>query len=389
MSGVASGLAERLGVDPALVRGAFVVLSLAGGAGVALYVLAWAAAAEHPAEPAAVTAASPVEPTVQRVMALGLVVLGLLIVFRSVGLWFGDALVWPLAAVASGSAVIWTRSDSQERGRWARLAGRVPGDPLQSVLAGRALLARLAAGGLLVAGGMAGFLAANEAYEALGNLALAVVVSLVGLTLLLGPWVWRLGRALTDERRERIRSEERAEVAAHLHDSVLQTLALIQRADVSPEVASLARGQERELRAWLFGDQGTAAQGTIRSAIEEVAARVEAAHRVPVDAVVVGDAPLDERLRALVAACAEAATNAALHAGAPLVSIYVEVEEDAVSAFVRDEGRGFDPDAVPDDRRGIADSIRGRMARHGGTADVASRPGGGTEVELAVRRESA
>lgn len=374
VAGVAGGLAEELAVDPMLVRGAFLVLSLAGGAGILLYLLAWAVATEERTAPTAL------RPTAQRAAALGLVVLGLLVAFRSIGLWFGDALVWPLALAALGSAVIWTRSAEADRPAGARPAG----SPLEALFAGGAPLVRLLAGGLLAVVGMVAFLAANESFAALGHLAVAVAVALVGLGLLLGPWVWRLGHQLADERRERIRSQERAEVAAHLHDSVLQTLALIQRADVSPDVASLARGQERELRAWLYGRAEEREAGSVRSAVEELAARVEAAHRVPVDAVVVGDAPLDDRLRALVAACAEAATNAAVHSGATLVSVYVEVEPGAVSAFVRDEGRGFDPAAVPGDRRGIAESIHGRMTRHGGSAHVMSTPGAGTEVELVM-----
>ena len=83
----------------------------------------------------------------------------------------------------------------------------------------------------------------------------------------------------------------------------------------------------------------------------------------------VGDAAMDEAMRALVAAISEATLNAASHSGAAEVSVYVEVEADAVTAFVRDHGSGFDPDAVPADRRGIADSIVGPHAaprRHGG-----------------------
>ena len=212
-----------------------------------------------------------------------------------------------------------------------------------------------------------------------------VAITLIGLGLIFGPWATRLASQLAEERRGRIRSEARAEMAAHLHDSVLHTLALIQRTDASPEVVGLARRQERELRAWLYRAP-VPPEGRLRPAVEEIATRVEQRHNVPVDVVVVGDAPLDDAARALVDACQEAAFNAARHSGAPLVSVYVEVEPDELTGFVRDEGKGFDPEAVPTDRRGIADSIRGRIRRHGGSVTIVSSPGEGTEVQLRLPR---
>jgi signal transduction histidine kinase len=177
-------------------------------------------------------------------------------------------------------------------------------------------------------------------------------------------------------------------MAAHLHDSVLHTLALIQRADTSPEVVSLARRQERELRAWLYWPP-VPPEGRLRPAVEAIATRVEQLHDVPVDVVVVGDAPLDAPARAMVDACQEAALNAARHSGAPLVSVYLEVEPEQLTGFVRDQGKGFDPEQVPPDRRGIADSIKGRMQRHGGSAAIISSPGEGTEVQLRLPRGAA
>ena len=197
-----------------------------------------------------------------------------------------------------------------------------------------------------------------------------------------------MGRQLVDERSSRVRSEERAEMAAHLHDSVLQTLALIQRSKAEREMVSLARTQERELRAWLYGRAPELAGVRLRDAIDSMAGRIERQHQVSVEAVVVGDAEMDERLRGLVNACAEAVANAAVHSGSTAISVYVEVEKDLVTAFVRDQGSGFDPAVVPADRRGIADSIVGRMERHGGTATVHSRPGAGTEVVLKLPRRA-
>ena len=186
---------------------------------------------------------------------------------------------------------------------------------------------------------------------------------------------------LSQERRERIRSQERAEVAAHLHDSVLQTLALIQKAAGSPsEVTRLARSQERELRTWLYTSR--AGQGTLSRALEAVAAEVEEQHRVSVDVVAVGDLVLDEKGAALVAAAREAVVNAAKHSGAATVDVYAEVEPHQATVFVRDRGVGFDPSDVPADRHGLSGSVVGRMERHGGRAFVRSTPGEGTEIRL-------
>jgi signal transduction histidine kinase len=213
-----------------------------------------------------------------------------------------------------------------------------------------------------------------------------VIVVLVAAAVILAPWWLRLVRGLTAERSARIRSQERAEVAAHLHDSVLQTLALMQkRADDPREVASLARRQERELRAWLNGTEGAPADSVAR-ALEAVAAEVEEAHGVAVEVVAVGDAPLDPATEALVAAVREALVNAAKFAPDAAIAVYAEVEDGRVQAFVRDRGPGFDPDAVPADRRGLRESVLGRMQRHGGRAIVHSAPGAGTEIELVVER---
>jgi signal transduction histidine kinase len=187
---------------------------------------------------------------------------------------------------------------------------------------------------------------------------------------------------LSDERRERIRSEEREEVAAHLHDSVLQTLALIQRTDEPREMATLARSQERELRDWLYGGTSATDPTLLSTAVNDAAAEIERSHRVRIDVVTVGDRRLDDASRSLVFAAREAMTNAAVHGGVGRLSVYVESDADGVSAFVRDQGAGFDPARVCEDRHGIADSIRGRMARAGGAAEIVSSPGHGAEVRL-------
>lgn len=199
---------------------------------------------------------------------------------------------------------------------------------------------------------------------------------------MLVPWAWRLVRERDAEREERIRVEERADLAARVHDSVLQTLALIQREADPRRVATLARRQERELRAWLYPDREPAAAGTLADAIEAAAGEIEELHGVRVEVVRTGNAPADERVRALVLAAREATANAAKHSGADEVSVFVDASDEHPAIYVRDRGRGFDPAAVPAGRRGIAESIRARMARVGGSAEIVSTPSEGTEVEL-------
>src|SRR5207244_2668886 len=210
----------------------------------------------------------------ERSVAFACVAGGALLLLRAAGVWFGDAVVWPVALGAFGSALIWTRADDAGRARFARVASRAR-YPVEGVLTGRTSRTRLLLGSILIAGGMAAFLAANNALVAFRNVVFAVVVTVTGVGLILGPWVWRMGRQLAEERRQRIRSEERAEMAAHLHDSVLQSLALIQRSSSPQEMVALARGQERELRAWLYGRSGPSADDLLSTASEESAGRVE------------------------------------------------------------------------------------------------------------------
>jgi signal transduction histidine kinase len=322
------------------------------------------------------------------VVGIGLLVLGVVVLLGVGGFWFGEAHGWPIVLAALGFAVLWARGGDDGVGRsdgpsgWnlARVGGSV-----QSLVTSPVSLPRLVVGSLLITAGGAVFLAANTSVSAAGNMLMAIAVAVGGLGLLFGPWIWRLATQLMEERASRARADARAEVAAHLHDSVLQTLALIQRAEEPREMASLARTQERELRSWLYGRGADAADTQLRDAIDDMAGRVERQHRTRVEAITVGDAPLDPPLRALVAAVGEAATNAARHSGADSVAVYVEVEPAAVTAFVRDTGTGFDPDAVPEDRHGIRESIVGRVARLGGTATIVSGTKG-TEVVIHMPR---
>ncbi len=386
IGGVAAGVAEHLGTPAWAVRLAFVVLTAAAGFGLVVYLLLWLLAPLQPADVAPATAAAlpAARPGGRQLTGTLLVVGGVIALLWLLGYTFESTLFWPVVLAAIGFAVIWARS-GDERRRWDPAS---LGSPLASVLSGGRPLARLIGGTFLILVGMAIVLAATTDLGGVMNVTLAVIVTIGGLALVFGPWVWNLGQELIAERTSRVRSEARAEMAAHLHDSVLQTLALIQRAREPREMAMLARTQERELRAWLYGRAPSVPGVRLRDALDAMASRIERGQAVKIETVVVGDAALDESLRALVAAISEATLNAATHSGAAEVSVYVEVEADAVTAFVRDHGSGFDPAAVPADRRGIADSIVARMQRHGGTAEVVSGKDG-TEVRLRIPRATA
>jgi signal transduction histidine kinase len=393
LAGVAAGLARRIGIDPLIVRVGFVAVSFVGGFGLALYLLGWALMPSQAGERAPIERIAGRRETWLVVTGMVLLALAALLLLREWGLLFSDAIVWPVILAAAGGALIWRQSQEGPDPGTAFRARPADSQPPTArkeshpvVRLPRDALGRAAVGAALVVGGALVFLWLNDALQPARDVLLAVVVVVVALTLILAPWWLRLVRGLSAERTERIRSQERAEVAAHLHDSVLQTLALMQkRAEDPREVATLARRQERELRAWLNGRRA-AGDTSVALALEAVAAEVEEAHGVPVEVVAVGDAPLDERAHALVAAAREALVNAAKFAPAGPVALYAEVDPETIEVFVRDRGPGFDPGAVPDDRRGVRESIVGRMERHGGRAVVHSAPGAGTEVELVMRR---
>jgi len=381
LGGVAAGIARRYGVDVSLVRLAFVVATAAGGFGIAAYALGWlfipsgdsgAARRGIPTGRAAVEVA----------LGTGLLLLAVLLTFRALGLWFSDAVVWPLVLIASGGALLWRQS----LGESPPSPVRAPREPV--VDEGRRAAAAISRTGLgialVIAAGFV-FLQATDALGAARDVLLALLAAVVVLGVIFAPWVVRLVRSLTKERAQRIRSQERAEMAAHLHDSVLQTLAMVQRSAGDPsEVAAIARRQERELRAWLAGRPAPGQAARLAAALEAAAADVEERYGVPIEVVVVGDRELDGSHEAVVAAAREAMTNGAKFGGGSTVDVYAESGAGRTQVFVRDRGPGFDPDQVPGDRRGVRESIVGRMERHGGRARVASAPGGGTEVELVL-----
>ena len=377
LTGVVGGLAEALRIDPLTARLLVLILGLAGGVGLVGYLVAWwvstepATGSEVPARPA----------LPRRTVAAGAVTLGVLLLLRGMGFWPGDAVMLPTGVAAGGAILLARRGHPAD----AERTRQVTAGAVDLVFSGGISLWRLVAGGVLVTAAVFS-LSGVQSLDQVMRAAQSVGLALAGMTVVLGPWIGRLLEQLNTERRERIRSEERAAMAAHLHDSVLQTLALIQRTPNEPRrMVRLARRQERELRAWLYGDQHAAAgPGSLAGAVERLAAEVEGDHDVRVEVVTVGDHPLDERARTLLGAVREATVNAAKHAGVDAIAVYLEAEEHLLSAFVRDRGRGFDPALVPADRHGIAGSIVGRLERAGGHAALLSSPGEGTEVQLYV-----
>ncbi len=327
--------------------------------------------------------------TVEVALGAALLALSLLLTLRATGAWFSDALVWPFVLTVAGTALLWRHSAASPAPPPER--PRVEPSPevrarreVEQVRERAAVASRTGVGIALVLTAGLVFLQATGALSAARDVVLAVLVVLVVLGIIFAPWVVRMARSLTAERSERIRSQERAELAAHLHDSVLQTLAMVQRRSHDPrEVEALARSQERELRDWLSGRSEEAAGGLARS-LEDAAAAVEQAHGVRVDVVTVGDRDLDPAAEALVAAAREAMLNAAKFGGGHPVDVYAEAGPRGTELFVRDRGPGFDPDAIPPDRRGVRESILGRMERHGGRARIVSSPESGTEVELVL-----
>jgi signal transduction histidine kinase/phage shock protein PspC (stress-responsive transcriptional regulator) len=367
LGGVARGLAAHLGIDVIVVRAAFVVLAFAAGFGIALYAAFWAFVPMGPGGRGEDRVSTP-----RQYVALGALTVGGIVAVQSIGLGIPGALLWPVALTGVGAAVLWSQADEAQRRRWIAAVGSRDGRPVAATVAGAAL----------VVAGAGIFLAYHAQLSQVRDGLLAAGVMVAGVAIITGPWWLGTIQALTTERRARIREQERAEIAAHVHDSVLHTLALIQRnVDDPAQVQLLARSQERELRAWLYKPT-TDDERHFAAALERMCAEVEDSNRITVEVVVVGECGLDDRLRAMLQAAREALVNAAKHAGTSTVSVYAEIEPGKVTVFVRDRGKGFDADLVPDDRLGVRESIVGRMERNGGKAFVRTSPGAGTEVQL-------
>lgn len=364
-AGVAAGLARHLGVDVFWVRLVLLGLTVTGGVGVLLYAGIWLVSTRD-----AGTADAP--PTRTRVPALGW--WGLILVTLVLGSTMSVStdgegglhveLLVPLVVVALGAVLVWQAYDRGVRGA----AG------VASVLVGTGLVF-VGVVVLLVGTSSDGFVQALT----------AVVFTLAGVAVIGVPAALRVSERLSTERAEKLAGEQRAAIAAHLHDSVLQTLALIQKNAAEPETVSrLARSQERELRQWLFDTQEKQTL-SVFGALERACGEVEDLFGLHLAPVTVGeDRPLSDAAQAAVLAAREACVNVAKHAGVDGADVYAELLGGRLEIFVRDRGRGFDPEAVPADRHGLADSVHGRVERVGGTATVRSTPGEGTEVRVAV-----
>lgn len=394
VAGVARGLADHLGLRPALVRLAFALGSVMGGAGVVAYVFWWVTVPLAPPggvstpTPAAWSRlARPLRGDGSRrglrvgdvVVGLGLLAVAALLLASRLGDGVQQTWVIPSLLLLVGIVLAWSELDARRSGhsrsrvRVARLFG--------------GLAIAVVAIVLLVGQGAQPVVVVQSA--------LAAVAVLCGVALMLAPWWLRLVRELGDARAERERESERADIAAHLHDSVLQTLALIKARSHEPEVVRLARAQERDLRAWLYEDR-TPAELSVAAQLGEIVALVEDTRLHPdgtapdIETVVVGDmdpgALGNGGAAAVLAATREALLNAVAH-GAPPVSVYLEAHEASLEVFVRDHGPGFDPEHVPTDRFGVRESILGRLRRRGGEADIVTLADGGTEVRLYLARQ--
>lgn len=392
LGGVAAGLASHLGVPVLWVRAGFVVSSFVGFFGVMMYAGLWMMlpvdrgfGSEAPGI-AAATRQGKRPGRIRRIRDAGplaaLAAVGLGITILVSGMFNGGFTIWPLMIAGLGVAVLWRQADEAQKERWRDATGRV--DPVGAIIGsgGWASYARIVAGIVLLLSAVTIFALRNGDWSVARDAVLAAVIAVIGIAIMIGPWVFRLASDLSAERAERIRSQERADVAAHLHDSVLQTLALIQKAARDPgTVTRLARSQERDLRSWLYTSQGDE-QSSMATALRVAAAEVEDDFGVPVEVICVGDRAVPEELRPLVLATREAVVNAAKHSGASQVDVYAEVTAAGTEVFVRDRGAGFDQSAIPADRYGVRNSIIDRMQRHGGTATIRSEPGKGTEVRL-------
>ncbi|WP_132186819.1 MULTISPECIES: ATP-binding protein [Kribbella] len=409
LSGVAGGVADHLGVSDTAVRLVFIAATVFGGFGVLIYAALWflmpLAIPTVPPVPAAPGLAAATRkgmradqppPTISsegkerrreknrgQLTALVVTGVGILLLFQVAGFGIAGKMFWPLVFAGTGLALIWRQADEGQKTAWTNKA------PTLGALFGKGGLKsiiRVAVGLIMIGTAVTVFLVQNNRLSMVGDVLIALLLAVIGIGVIAGPWVHRLSRDLNAERGERIRSQERADMAAHLHDSVLQTLALIQKQANDPRaVVRLARSQERDLRSWLYDEDDNTDQ-TLAGAAKRAAAEVEDSHGVPVEVVTVGDCDLTEGLSAMVRAARESMVNAAKHSGADKIDVFVEVDGDRAEIFVRDRGKGFDADGVPEDRLGLRHSVMGRMERHGGRATVRSNPETGTEVRLEMDR---
>ncbi len=370
ITGTAAGWAQQYGIDPTVVRVALALLTFVAGLGAVLYAVMFVASYPPGADGRAPARTDGEHIDHRRDLAVAAGTMALLVAARGLSVWPGDRIMLPAVAVAAGIAVAWSRDGrGDERSR-----------PVVRQLV------RLGAGVVLLIAGVASLANLTGGLGSVGASLSAIAVVIGGLAMFGAPALGRILRDLDEERSMRIREDELARVSAHLHDSVLQSLVLIQRSDDPRRMANLARRQERELRAWLYGEAPIGDPTSLHPAIEALTTELEADHDTRIEAVIVGDQPLDDASRALIAALREAIVNAARHADVDRIDVFVEADDAELTGFVRDTGVGFDPSTIPVDRHGINDSIVGRVQRIGGTATIESTVGSGTEVEIRIPR---
>jgi len=385
LAGICAGISQRTGINLNLLRIGVVLFGLFAGFPVLIYALAWLIVPLDTETSNIFSRAITDRRGIRLLIAVIPLVIVSQVVISLLHVSFVGIFSWPVFLAAGLAILIWRNASEPERA-WMQ-DDLVPMLSVENEGPGRwKLILRITVGAALAAGGIVVLILGHPSTAALRPLGGALLV-IAAIVLVFGPWWLSLVRDLMAERQARALAEERSQMAAHVHDSVLQTLALIQRSAEDPQsVVRLARAQERELRAWLFEGRAPGSLGDeVTNQAEGVGLlqrHVEADHGITVQVVMVGDCPLTEALRALLDAAREATVNSAKWSQAPQVSVYAEVEPGAVMLFVRDRGQGFDPAAVPADRQGIAQSIRARMARYGGTVVIRSAPGEGTEVEL-------
>jgi signal transduction histidine kinase len=373
------------------VRILAVPLALLAGSGVLIYMAAWILIPRED-EPSIAQKEIADRRELRNILGVATVVLALLLGLQALGLHDLGTIAWPLMLGAVGLFVVWRGGSTEERNYLQDLLERAPLLGVAAQQNPRSTVFRALTGIVLVLVGLGGIASVAHPSGAAARGFFGAIAVMVGFLILFGPWWLKMLRELTEERRERVRAEERADMAAHIHDSVLQTLTLIQKsAGNDIEVRRLARAQERELRSWLFGGVRPGSlsgnPSTLSVAVFGIEGEVEDGYGVGVESVVVGDCELDDPTRALLAAGREAIINAAKWSGDTNISVFVEASLTAVSMFVRDRGCGFDQHAIPADRNGIAQSIISRMSRHGGSAAIRSEPGAGTDVKLEMPRK--
>lgn len=395
LAGVASGLAAHLDWPVGVVRLGFIALTLVHFLGVAVYALLWVVlpGARGPREAPGLEAArrTGMRPGTKQgwtrdaapAIALTVLAVGLVWLTTSMGWGLSSTILWPAVFAMAGIALVWRQADLAEDedeedpniASWLRPLVRT---------GGWLGVTRLVTGLGLVALGVALVAASQIGADRLPAVLGLSLLLVVGTLIAAAPWMYRWRRSLSRAREEKLVADARADMAAHLHDSVLQSLALIQRQAGDPRaVTAIARRQERELRQWLYGEQSTAPE-SVQAALLADAAGIEAERGAPIEVVAVGDAPLTDSTEALVAAAREAMVNAAKHSGADKIDVFLEVDEGEIEVFVRDRGVGFDLDHIDADRLGVRRSIIARMERHGGRARIRSAPGEGTEIRLTM-----